>query len=231
MNLLILGDSLSFPRFTQNQLINDAWPQILTKELSGNLKSVWFRSVGRATSQTILNEIQKFSWYVGYQNESKQFDYVICQFGIVDCIPRAYPLWFETCFRKIPFGIRVISLLNRHHYKLSILYGLPWISNRKWIKNIKLIIEQLNLISKNIIFIKICHTNEGLASKSYNVENKIDEYNGYLEEIIKNNKDNVFLLDNFPKESIKSYLLDDGHHLTIGGHKYVAEKILKILEK
>src|SRR6185312_5176013 len=90
--ILILGDSLPFPRPHKGQPVNVTWPALVKAQLPD--ADVWLRATPRSC---ILDVIKEFFFFT---DSLPDFDFVVVQTGIVDCAPRPYSRWvykfFET---------------------------------------------------------------------------------------------------------------------------------------
>lgn len=231
MKILIVGDSLAFPRRTQQ--IVDAWPCVLQSLLKTKAKIdsvIWFRARGGANICSVFQEVQELS---GYVNE-KEFDFAIVQVGIVDCTPRPYSKFFSYILNASNIGQRLKLFIHNHIKFFYLFYSKPVVSEKLWQKKIEDTAVILKTLSKKTIFLCIAPPGEIFCKKVFKIEAAIEKYNKVLfSTVIKvDDENNLAIIDPYNQNyfDIKTDLMqNDGHHLTITGHHKVSRKVYEFI--
>jgi hypothetical protein len=217
INVLIVGDSLSFPRPSSKQVLESTWPWLLEKDLGCR---IIHRARGGSNALHVLEDLRQIRSYFGAVENSKQFDYAIVQFGIVDCCPRTVPLFLYKILGKIPLGHRFASLLEKNKL-MQRIYHRPWISEKKFRNKLLEIQKELDFISENKIFIQIAKPCNYLVKNVGDFSSIVNNYN----RIISGLKEASVIAPYPENDEIKSFILPDGHHLNELGHKAVAHAV------
>lgn len=233
MNILILGDSLSFPR--AGQRISDTWPCLLQSLLRVNNKIdpvIWFRAHGGSDIRSVLLETHALS---GRINE-KEFDYAIVQVGIVDCTPRPYPRFIANVLNSNNIGQELKVFIHNHLNFFYFFYSSPNISKKEWRKKIEETAVRLKKLTKQIIFLNIAPPGEVFCKKVPKIESIIEAYNKILHSTIVNMNDeknmvvmNPYKPDYFDVENDIQH--NCGHHLTTTGHQNVSKIVYEYIIK
>jgi len=219
--ILVLGDSLTFGRPKYQIYNEDTWPGLL--EAAGH--RVYQRGKGGAGSIAVLNEARHLYGYMvdGVSNLQPPFDFCFIQAGIVDCTPRLFSKNFFRIIGLLPSGGRITSGLSRAG-SLVRLTGKPWVSLKKFEKNINNILDLCSQLATRVVFIEIAKPAHFLINNCGDFSSLVVQYN-----LVLRNVSNGSYLPVFDEKDIDSLLLPDGHHLTKAGHKRVADKILSII--
>jgi hypothetical protein len=225
MKLLILGDSLAFPRYHKNQKLEDCWPVLLQKSFSNAL--VWNRARSGSTVLDVQDELKKL---VGFFGDSKQFDFVMLQVGIVDCCPRSNSE-FDRAISKYLLDFPKFGVFLHNKYleyssfvrkKMGI--DFPKVSLVTYSRNLKKVIQMCMLISKQIVLVTIPRPCKYLVVNEPGVLNLYFGYNHEMIEVARTQANCIFLID-WPDNS-NDFILEDGHHLSNEGHQYLARQII-----
>lgn len=228
MKILVLGDSLSFPRKGQSLL--DVWPQIIHNYFINSKvddMTFWFRAAGGSTIRDLIKEVQSLNSYIS----SVEFDLTIVQVGIVDCTPRPYPLWLFNLFSIIPYAYKIKLFMHKHIRFFLKIYSEKLVTESEWSSLVVELFNSLQKISKNVLFIKIAPPGVSLMEKVPNIQKIIENYNEIIIDQIKlKNTPNFLYLDPYSREfNVNDDLLIDGHHLSISGHQKLSGELIRFI--
>lgn len=220
--ILVLGDSLTFGRPKYQITYDDTWPGLI--ETAGF--KVFHRGTGGADSTAVLNEARHLYVYTidEVSNLQLPFDLCLIQVGIVDCAPRIFPRKLNRIIGLFPGGGKLVTRLSRFG-SLVRLVGKPWVSLKKFEKNILTIYDICSELATKVVFIEIAKPAHYLIDNSGDFSNVVHEYNSVLRNVLDDN-----YLPVFETEDLGNLLLPDGHHLTKDGHKRIADKILDFIQ-
>jgi len=231
MNVLILGDSMSFPVDDSQQTFRDAWPQLVHRSLleqGQDLGCFWYRSRGGSTVRDVIRDFRQLRVGMGGPGASHQFDLTICQVGVVDCFPRPYPKWFYDLLMARSGGRQFLRRIHRHYGALSRIYGRTWTSKQGWALGLRQLIDQLRTVSRSILFVEIAPPGAYLRDKTNHVESQIDDYNRLLREVVLGyGCDRLKTIDPYRASTTEKLLIWDGTHLSNEGHRAVAASVLQ----
>jgi len=215
--ILCIGDSLGKPRGRPSLVrLEDTWPKLLAKNLRGHQIIRNFNPSKQ--SKDIVEEVQNDSlcYYA---------DIIIVQVGVVELYPR--------CLKRIELEIIKRLPLVRNMWKYLVSAYRPQIikfrkksygSPSRYIENL-LEFEKLNLGTKIIFIPPLPHPPDFERFHS-------PGYNAVIGEVIKND----IFARYFDSEFINLYantdalMVEDGHHLSVAGHRTLAAKLIKICE-
>lgn len=231
MNILIIGDSLSYPRLHKDQLIADSWPRKLFEKTSAY---IWNRSIPGATSATLIKDLDCLGFYCS--KFSNNFDAAIVQVGIVDATPRDFSLLLQRILNKVPFLFRNYVANALSYFKKVLGFkSSPWVSVAQFRENIISIIAALSGMTKSVVFIKIAPPQHYLCSNVPGVFKSVMLYNKVLDDVqgYSLGGTQVYILspwDSLSHERLASMILSDGHHLSAEGHVFLGEKIGDLID-
>jgi len=220
LRALIIGDSLGAPRPHRGQNLDSTWPVRLKTKYPQI--DIWQRCRAGSMSDSVLKEYHLFS------DSISDFDLLVIQVGIGDCCPRPYPLFLEKFI--MAYGFR------RLHKWLSSLYSTllkfrskPWISRREFAANLKQMIDttrERNPRAK-ICVVKIGTPHGEFVRKVWNVREYAAAYNETMEELCRSYgpDSTVASIDPYLGFEPEELFISDGHHLTICGHRAVAQTL------
>ena len=178
-----------------------------------------FRANGGSTIIEVVKEAKRLKggWVLDINPDNLLFDYTIVQIGICDVTPRLFPKRVYSRLKWLPF----FKLIHRKRIFYKI-FGRPWISQKRFRYEVDSLIKVLKSFSKDIVFIGIAPPVKNLL---YNVGDFTDLVNIY-NQVLKEN--NSIFLDCWGKEyCVKDFFLNDGHHLSIHGHRHLFELLKK----
>jgi len=226
MRILILGDSLPFPRPTKGQPLGVTWPSLLKERLPQS--ETCLRAHPRFTITDVLKEL-------GFFTESLvEFDAIIVQTGIVDCAPRPYPhliaKLLDVCVSMPTF--RRIERFT--HQRLLWLYRQPWVSERAFADKAERLVQiafQHNQRLK-VLFIPIAPPNRTIATSLPGIAAAAKRYNGALKTKVEtlSPKFGCHCLNPFNGANPIDVTIEDGHHLSARGHELIADALVHALE-
>jgi len=231
MNVLVIGDSMSFPVDDSRQSFRDAWPQLVLRsmiEQGQEIGCFWYRSRGGSTVGDVLRDLRRLRVGMGGPRASHEFDLTICQVGAVDCFPRPYPKWFYDMLMSGGIGRQCLRRIHRHYGALSRAYGQTWTSERGWVRGLRKLIDQLRTVSKSNLFIEIAPPGAYLRDKADRVASKVDDYNRLLRDVVLGyGSARLKTINPYQGSSAESLLIWDGTHLSNEGHRTVAASVLQ----
>jgi len=208
LSLLILGDSLAFPRPAIDGAARDpgeSWPVLLASQVGAS--SFWMRAAGQSSVLDVQAEVRHLAAYLATGN----VDLTCVQVGIVDAAPRAYPRRLSGFFGS-QFMRHVCRPLpqkwhpSRNPLMLK-LCGRPWVSHEVFARNIHALVEQLSGFSHEIFLIQVQEPGPRLTELLG--EFTVSKYNFALQDAAR-------LSDRVHFVEYTADLLPDGHHLTLG---------------
>ena len=220
MKILIIGDSLTFAHGVN---IDDTWPFLLQK----NGHKVTHRGRGGSTITKVLDELHEIK---DWSNEKPNkyplyFDIYIVQVGIVDAKPRPFGKGVTYLLKQLPFGNVIISRLSKSKLFLK-YFGTQWTSEKKFFEKTKILLKETSKIAKKTYFLEIAKPAHYLKQNCGDFSKIIEKYN----RILKTNCKKSSFLNVFNNKKSDKYLLRDGHHLNIHGHKIIYKTLLNKLK-
>jgi hypothetical protein len=220
--ILVLGDSLAYPRAHKGQKICETWPALVQSYSSDTY--LWNRSYPASTSHDILVNMQQLMFYC--RLDYPQIDLTVVQVGICDATPRDLPRAFESLLSVLPRGATRIGNMIIALLKLFRIRQKPWVSIGDFENNICKIADNALIISKEVVFISIAPPCHFLLINRPGLDKDVLRYNLAIKHAILN-KPTCTLIDPLPIDA-SDCLLEDGHHLTSRGHQLIAKNILKL---
>ena len=219
--LVVVGDSLPFPRKDIPQRISDTWPQRLNQ--GDVFDSLWFMAMGGSLAGDVL---ERLSNALQYLPERVLVTVVVSQ-GIVDATPRPFPKLLEEPLKRFEaliqkaFGLRLRLKKRRILYKW---YGQRWTSTRRFQKLVRQIFRLVESDTRvrHLFWLNILEPGPYLSGIVG--EFSVKKYNRILmDEATKTTKCVFFT----PKLSA---IHTDGHHLTTKNHQEISSQILTYLK-
>lgn len=217
--LIVLGDSLPFPRHDLPQDSSDTWPQLLVRDQT--FDTVWFQA---QPGGLVYDAVQRLESLIPYIPKRSATTVIISQ-GIVDSTPRPYPRLLIRPVVKLEaaidraIGVKLRLKRRRVLYKL---YGKPWTrpeSFKRCVERISRLTEGIG--GAKIIWLKVLEPGNYMTDIVGNFE--VNPYNQILK-VQAQRSGNFFYLD------LKlSAMHTDGHHLTSPNHCEVAEQIRELM--
>lgn len=222
MRILILGDSLVFPRSRNKIKYEDTWSRIL----ASNGHEIFLRAKGGSNIIHVEKELDDLMsyFYNSSEDSSPEFDLIILQAGIVDLSPRLFSPFFKNLFSKIPFFSKYIFFLTRKKV-LYKYFGHRSVSEKRFKATLVRLKEKFSLLSKRHLIIEVARPAHYLTQNVGDFSDVVDRYNFIYRDVFKDN-----FLEVYKNINISEVLLMDGHHLNHYGHKLIAQSVLNKLE-
>jgi len=176
---------------------------------------------------TVYNIVTKLDEYINTFPE-----YFIINLGVVDASSREIPLWFFRLANSNRDGF--IYLISRMLYRIVLIKIRPllvrlrfkksWVSEKKFKKNFKFLIESLlKETNAKIIIIPINKANSRIKKELPGSDKKYERYNKIMQDIA---FENACAFINLSELNDKEHF-PDGIHFSLEGHKILAKKISK----
>jgi lysophospholipase L1-like esterase len=221
MRILILGDSLVFPRPKHNIRYEDTWAGIL----SNRGHEIFQRAKGASNISDVETETNHLmSYYLSDLESSQPFDVLILQAGINDVSPRILTPLLKKIISKIPIIRKYLPdiLRNSFFYKY---FGHIGTSKKKFNKVNLRLEHKFKRLAKKQIILEIAKPAHFLIKNIGDFSDNVNNYNKIYSEIFGEN-----LLKVYKDINSSNILLPDGHHLNKIGHELIAKEILNILK-
>lgn len=221
MRILILGDSLPFPRPHKGQPVDVTWPSLLKAQFPA--ADIWLRATPRSCILDVIKELNFFT------DSLPDFDAIIVQTGIVDCAPRPYPRWIYKLFETF-FGMAKLRKIERFaHDHLLWLYGHSWVNDKSFAKIIRQIVATAHERNPALttLFVPIAPPTRTIVQTLPGIDHSAAIYNGTIE------RETRVLGDTFRCRCVWPFAesdpfaitIEDGHHLSVVGHRLIADSL------
>lgn len=215
---LLIGDSLAAPRPHRGQTLDRTWPELIKSRFPE--VDVWQRCRAASMSDDVLREFHLFSDSLDF------FHFLVVQVGIGDCCPRPYPYFLHRMILALapPAFIRWI---NAHYPYLLKIRAKPWISKLQYVKNLRDMATTAHERhpEMRITFIAIGEPSHSFLQKVPGIVQFQRDYNSAVRQMVEqlHLPGRVLYLDPYSSHDPKDIFIDDGHHLTVTGHRIIAE--------
>ena len=221
MRLLILGDSLSFPRPQKGQPLAATWPALLKAGRSD--LDIWLRATPRSC---ILDVLKEFCFFT---DSLPEFEVIIVQTGIVDCAPRPYPRWIYKLIETF-LGMPALRRIERFaHQNLLWLYNRPWVGAQQFRQSIGQIVRTVHRGNPctPVLFIPIASPSRTIVQNLPGIDRAAADYNEILRtELARLGPTySCECLAPFTGVDPLQVTIEDGHHLSVTGHRLIADAI------
>lgn len=224
MKILVLGDSLAFPRHTKGQSLEHAWPDLVANRIPGSV--LWQRARAANMSSGVLDEARELNFFFG---DTVPFDVVVVQVGIVDCCPRPVPASVLRFLRGFTAGVRIAAMIDKHHGFLVRLRARPWIAAPVFAANVAGAVAALRKLAPRLILLAIAPPRHHLLENAPGVEGQVRLYNQVLRRVVEQHPRGTLFVDPYSDSNPDLLVLADGHHLTAKGHASVASALVAAL--
>ena len=221
MDVLILGDSLSFGRPKHLIFYRDTWPY----KLSEHGFRVLNRARGGSGIKAVISELKSINNYYmpsSAQKVDERFELCLVQVGIVDVTPRLVDSRLHKLLSWIPIYKRLFVWLSRKSW-LYDLIGKSWVGEGEIEGLLIQLDSELQRAAVEFFFISVSPPFHRLKENCGDFSELVNDYNKKI--------DNIFPGRRIDIEFSSDLLLPDGHHLTAEGHQRVAQEILNFIEK
>jgi len=226
MRILILGDSLPFPRPNKGQALRATWPSLLKERLPQC--ETWLRAHTRFTIIDVLKEL-------GFFTESlTEFDAIVVQTGIVDCAPRPYPHFIAKLI-DVCVSMPTYRKIERFtHQRLLWLYRRPWVSESAFSAAAERLVQTAyqHNPTLRVFFIPVAPPTRTIVKSLPGIDTAAERYNAILTAKVKtlSPKFGCQCLTPFDSANSLDVTIDDGHHLSSLGHELIADAIAQAFE-
>jgi len=223
MRIIIFSDSLGFPK---NSFKKKNYKALFKKNLRQRKITVTIVNFQETTILKIFNELKKKinNYKKNRRTKHYLFDVIIIQCGIVDCTSRPFSRVVTYMCLRLPFVGKLYNNLSRSSFFLS-RFGRPWVSEKIFYNTLIKIQSLGKIVAKKIIYLEIAKPAHNLILNCGDFSNIVSRYN-YILKSIKGRSIFIKLFNNKPAQK---YLLQDGHHLNLHGHKLYYLKIKSTL--
>ena len=226
MRILILGDSLPFPRPQKGQPVDVTWPALLKAQLPE--ADVWLRATPRSC---ILDVIKEFFFFT---DSLPDFEVIVVQTGIVDCAPRPYPRWIYKLLETF-LGMAKLRKIERFsHDHLLWLHGRPWVGQNSFAKAIRQLAETAHERNPALapLFVPLAPPTRTSVQTLPDIDRAAAIYNKILE------RETRELSEKFPCHCVQPFsdsdpfeiTIEDGHHLSVTGHRLIADALVTAIK-
>jgi len=226
VRILILGDSLPFPRPHKGQPVDVTWPTLLKARFPG--ADLWLRASPRSCILDVIKELFFFT------DSLPDFDAIIVQTGIVDCAPRPYPRWVYKSLETF-LGMAKLRKIERFaHDHLLWLHGRPWVNERSFASSLRRIVETAHERNPRLValFIPIAPPTRTIVQTLPGIDHAAAIYNQAMERETSGlaAEYSCQCLQPFADRDPLEITIEDGHHLSVTGHRLIAESLASALQ-
>lgn len=207
IRVLVIGDSLSIPRFDDYE--NIEWENVWNTKLRENYEVAQI-GIGGAMISDLLE--QAGYWRLFHP------DFVIIQSGIVDCAPRTLTNRERKFLESMPFGIRLFGkLIKKNSTKIRNSRNITMTELSKFEE---CVVKFNKMFEKSkVLFIGIAPAREKYEGKIKGITKNINLYN----DVLKKHSGEFYIdISDLPETG----LLPDFHHLSKIGHQFLYDKIM-----
>lgn len=229
---LVLGDSRSLPRVTDNVYYRETFPYLMRVFWERCLKfdsvTVWPLADGSLLVSQVLERYKKFRFYFG----GEQLPVCLLMVGLVDCAPRPLSWGARDGLSRWPEPLKQAVIRWLHRLR-------PLLLSRGWFfrftepdafrETLKDLLEKIAQGFERGYVITIAPAGECNYDRSPGLRESIVEYNKLIAEEVAR-FENLCLVDawsDFVSGSVpvQAYLNDDGLHFSKAGHQRLYELI------
>jgi hypothetical protein len=233
----VYGDSLGMPRATRGISVEMTYAEIVRRWIADTSLyehvHLYNRSQGGTFIEPLFKEFIMDSTYFGNAHPS----ILIIQCGVVDCAPRPIPLWLRNLIAKLPgrVVVRIKKFLHNNRAKMLNM-GLSWryTPPRSFYSNYVMWLKKAAQNFTRVYLCSILPPSEQIGCHSPGFLLNVIRYNELIKKAVRSvNAENIFLIDVFDRvkkdsAGIEKYVLaEDGHHLSVDGHKLYADMIIE----
>lgn len=218
------------------------------KTYAEHIRAKGFNVINSSKQAVILSEI-----YYYLEDECiRHFpDFVIFNFGIVECTRRARPRWLQNTLAGNSWNNSIIG----RRYNTPIVRGVKFFSKKLYKKTVEKFLYSLNISfrwlsphdfgfilkdvakrlfadtpTKKIIVIGMLPVSDWVEKRAPGTSQSIHEYNKIMEETA-SDYDNIIFVD--PRRIFSTHTLKDisvdGIHYTALGHKILSDHLMSVL--
>ena len=220
--VIIIGDSLAMPR--EGVPYESTYSGVLSKNMPD------LEVINRAKRG---NDAKKQSGIQSLFDDFEVFlpSVVIMQLGIVDCAPRVFGKKAGYIVSLLPNFIRskLIAFFSEHRLFFTKHFPKTYVSKEQFKLGIERLLEMFSRQNTQVICISIAATTDSNNQKSFSFDKNISAYNAVQKELCE--KYGFEYLDFYSVSKFTDYLLEDGIHINIKGHDYLANRLMCLLAK
>ena len=199
----------------------------MIEERIGVRVNLTLRGLPGATIARIGASVLRDTGYYGGTDDA--LNVAIIQGGIVDCAPHPFTYALAPLLRAVPLlGQRLISFLVRHRRVLQLTWSYREVSESKFIKAYASIVAVFRRTRIRPIAVGMPVPPPEVEYRSPGFSASVVRYN----ELIRKALPEAFcdVESRFTEAMRGQLLLEDGHHLTVAGHRLYAEALYPMVE-
>ena len=162
----------------------------------------------------------------------------VVQAGIVDGAPRPVNRRVRSMIGKLPSALRARVIHFLHHNRARILgggLGSVITPLERFGKTVNSIMDRVCNTYEHVFVINICPTNSRTEQHSPGLTRNITDYNEVWHRAQKKHPDKLCLVDVHTfissQPDIGRWILEVGTHITPATHRWIANKIIRVLEQ
>lgn len=210
----LLTDSLGLPRATPSLVHpKQTWPSLLRGDVKDGVSvdDVVHIGIGGAT-------VHQLSSQLAYALASAP-DALVVQCGIVDCAPRALRRWERDALARVPGGKRVAKLVEQNARALRRLRDVAFTPPAAFSTAVRAMRDKAK--PARLLWVGIAPASAEYERAVPGITARVRSYNGLLQAALGADYVDVDGLGAVDDGG----LCADHHHLTVGGHAFVAERV------
>ena len=216
--VLFLGDSLGLPRPNRSVLAHQTWCHLTHNEFKNKNMDFFYYLTGGAHTRSIF-WMRKEGYLSAYDP-----DIIILQVGIVDCASRVLGEGTVKIISILPIiNVLIKKFIKKFHKPLQRLRNITYVRQNEFRKNLEALKSLFN--GAEFIVIPIAPASNDYIDFMPKISENIKTYNSILEDVFPKK----VLSNVYKQHPIEHLILDDYHHLSIGGHKVVSSEVCKRL--
>jgi hypothetical protein len=210
MTILIITDSLGFPRLTPEAVLYEKTYVAMLKKAFPTCDFIHQGQIGATISELYTHSVNYFG--------TTDLDLVFVQAGIVDCAPRALKKTEQAIVNKMPLISQfLIKIIKKNSEFLRKTRKITYTDLTAFRKYINLFEEKFT----GIHWIGIVPASDEYEQYLSNVKINIEQYNTVLKER------NYVSVEDFDKTDVMS----DFHHFSLSGHQKMFERMATIIKQ
>lgn len=231
LNLIVYSDSLAFRRASQPCDLGFTYPFLL-KELIENQWGVRVNLLLRGWGGVRINELRHILGRdLGYlRGDSETLTIAVLQLGIVDCAPQPFTYFFASLLGRMPLlGPKLLMILGRYRRTLQIFWSYRPTSPSRFKAEYARMVRMCIGSKFRPIGVGMPLPPLDIEDRSPGFRSSVNYYNELIRSIIPESFCDIE--GKLSESSRQQFLMEDGHHLTVQGHRLYAEELFGRLAK